>query len=69
MTQRPTPSESSSSGQVRDKVRYFILIYIPVLIFFSLTCYGLFHRDYLEIVDEIGDQEYNIIQENGRNLQ
>lgn len=66
---RPPASEPKPRTQFRYKIRYFVMMYVPVLIFFSLTCYGLFRRDYIEIIDEIGDSEYQIIQQNGRNLQ
>ena len=60
---------NSAKPRLKDKVRYFVLMFIPILIFCSVTLFGLFRRDYIEIVGSIGDEEYKFIDATGRSLQ
>jgi len=63
-------SDSTKSDPLfGEKVRYFFLFFIPILIFCSLTFFGLFRREYIEILDGIGDEEYSFIDETSRTLQ
>ena len=63
-------SDSSNTNPLlANKARYFVLMYVPVLIFCVLTFYGLFRRDYIEIVDSISDEESEFVEESGRALQ